>query len=889
MLDTLRDQTAPNATPKTIRLADYAAPEYLIDSVDLVFELGEETTLVKSRLVVRRNPEAAAVTNTLVLDGEALELVSVALDGEALGANRYRLSADALTLSAVPDAFTLDIETRIEPQNNTELSGLYKSGGNFCTQCEAEGFRRITFFPDRPDVMARYTTTILADKTRYPVLLSNGNPVDSGESSRGRHWTKWVDPHPKPSYLFALVAGDLVAVPDEFTTASGRRVALGLYVRRGDEDKTAHAMASLKAAMRWDEQVYGFEYDLDVFNIVAVSDFNMGAMENKGLNMFNAKYVLAKPETATDQDYENIHTVIAHEYFHNWTGNRVTCRDWFQLSLKEGLTVFRDQSFSSDSSGGAVARICEVRTLRNTQFPEDDGPLAHPVRPESYIEINNFYTATVYNKGAEVVRMIHTLLGPEQFRRGMDLYIARHDNGAVTIEDFVAAMQDASGIDLAQFKRWYAQAGTPVVHAEEQYDPEHRRYVLTIRQETPPSPGQADKAPFLIPLAMALFDARGSELPTRLVGEARARTGTRILQVTGATQSFVFEDVPEAPVPSLFRGFSAPVKLEGVSLDRLTFLARHETDPFARWEAGQQVATRCLLDLVASWQRGAPLVLDPGLVDGLRPLLDERFADPAFAAEVVTLPGETFLADQMEIIDVEAVHAARAFVRAGIGSALRPELLRRYASLADAGPYRLEGAAIGRRALRNACLAFLAAADTAEGVALATAQIAAGQNMTDVLAALTVLGDIDGPEREAAFAGFYEKWRDEELVVDKWFMVQAASSLPDTLQHCRALLRHPAFDVRSPNRVRALIGTFTTANPLRFHAQSGAGYEFLAEQVIALDALNPTLAARLVQPLGTWRRQDAGRQALMKRALAQVLDAAGLSKGTFEVTMKSLA
>jgi aminopeptidase N len=885
MLDALRDQAAP----KTTLLADYKPAEFLIETVDLVFELGEEATRVKSRLSVRRNPASAEKTGVLTLDGEALELVSVSLDGEALGPNRYQLTAEALTLGDLPDAFTLDIETRIEPQNNTELSGLYKSGGNFCTQCEAEGFRRITFFQDRPDVMARYTTTILADKSRYPVLLSNGNPIDGGESSGGRHWAKWEDPHPKPAYLFALVAGDLVGVPDRFTTKSGREVALGIYVRRGDEDKCGHAMASLKASMRWDEEVYGLEYDLDVFNIVAVSDFNMGAMENKGLNIFNTKYVLAKPETATDFDYEGIESVIAHEYFHNWTGDRVTCRDWFQLSLKEGLTVFRDQEFSADQNSRAVGRIGDVRTLRAMQFPEDDGPLAHPVRPESYIEINNFYTATVYNKGAELVRMIHTLLGPARFRKGMDLYFARHDNSAVTIEDFAQAMQDASGVDLGQFRRWYAQAGTPVVTAEDHYDPAGKRYTLTIRQETKPTPGQPEKAPFLIPLAMGLLDPSGAELPTRLAGETAAQPGTRVLQVTEAEQSFTFEDVPAAPVPSLFRGFSAPVKLKDVPLEQLKFLAAHDSDSFARWEAGQQVAARHLLDLIAAWQRGDTLALDPDLVESFRRSLTGQSADPAFTAETLMLPSETFLADQMPVVDVEAIHAAREVVRAGIGQALAAELAETYNRLTDGGPYRPDAASIGRRALRNACLAYLAAAGTAEGIARAKAQFDARGNMTDVLAALGVLSQIDCPERAQALATFYQAWQHEELVVDKWFMLQATSSLPGALARCRDLLGHPAFELKNPNRARSLINSFASANPLHFHDRSGAGYQFLADQVIALDPLNPSMAARFVQPLGTWRRQDAGRQAMMKRELERVLAVEGLSKGTYEMASKSLA
>src|SRR5262245_35329410 len=597
---------SPDVTPpQPVRLADYQPPAFLIDTVDLVFDLRAAETRVRSRLAVRRNPAVTPPAAALHLDGEALDLVAVALDGDPLGANRYQLPPEGgLILDEVPDAFILDLETRISPQSNTALSGLYVSGGNFCTQCEPEGFRRITYFIDRPDVMARYTTTIIAEKSRSPVLLANGNPVERGEIDARRHWAKWVDPHPKPSYLFALVAGDLVAVEDHFTTCSGKDVALAIWVRRGDEEKCGHAMASLKKAMRWDEEVFGLEYDLDVFKIVAVSEFNMGAMENKGLNIFNTRYVLAKPETATDTDYQNIESVIAHEYFHNWTGNRVTCRDWFQLSLKEGLTVFRDQEFSADQGSRAVKRIGDVRALRAMQFPEDGGPLAHPVRPESYIRIDNFYTPTVYNKGAELVRMIHTLIGREGFRRGMDLYIRRHDNGAATIEDFVAAMQDASGVDLGRFKLWYEQAGTPEITVEDNWDRKTKTYELIIAQKVPPTPDQAEKLPMMIPLAMGLLGRKGAELPTRLEGEPESRSGTRVIALSEDGERFRFVEVAEPPVPSVLRGFSAPVKLKDVPLDRLKFLAVNDPEPFARWEAGQQVATRTLLDRIEMIRRG---------------------------------------------------------------------------------------------------------------------------------------------------------------------------------------------------------------------------------------------------------------------------------------------
>ena len=885
------DISADVAPPRPVRLDEYRAPDFLIDTVDLVFDLGDSDTRVKSRLHIRRNPESSEPSAALHLDGEELALVSLALDGEPLGPNRYELPAEGgLILADAPDAFSLDIETRISPETNTALSGLYMSGGNFCTQCEPEGFRRITYFVDRPDVMARYSTTIIADKARFPVLLSNGNPVEHGEIGDGRHWAKWVDPHPKPSYLFALVAGDLIAVPDRFTTRSGKKVALAIWVRRGDEDKCGHAMASLKKAMRWDEEVFGLEYDLDVFNIVAVSDFNMGAMENKGLNIFNTRYVLAKPETATDTDYQNIEAVIAHEYFHNWTGNRVTCRDWFQLSLKEGLTVFRDQEFSADQGSRAVRRIAEVRTLRAIQFPEDDGPLAHPVRPDSYIRIDNFYTPTVYNKGAELVRMIHTLIGKEGFRRGMDLYIRRHDNHAATIEDFVAAMQDAGGVDLGQFKRWYEQAGTPEVTIEDRWDAAARSYELTAQQKVPPTPGQPDKLPMLIPLAMGLIGPDGDEMPTRLEGEAASGTGTRVLPLAGPQQSFVFVDVPAPPVPSLLRGFSAPVKLKDLPLDRLKFLAVHDTEPFARWEAGQQVATTLLLDRISAYRRGEVLApLDPDLVAAMRRILADAACDPAFAAEALTLPSEAFLADQLAVVDVDAIHAARESARAALGEALAAEFAAAYRALADAGPYNIDGTSIGRRALRNGCLAYLAAADPVKGAELAMAQFEAGRNMTDVLAALTVVVELDRPERAVALARFYELWSQDDLVIDKWFALQARSSLPQTPDRVRELTRHPAFERKNPNRVRALVGSFAQANQLRFHDARGAGYRLLADEVIALDPLNPTTAARLVQPLGSWRRHEPARQALMRRELERILATPDLSKNTYEMVSKSLA
>jgi aminopeptidase N len=903
MPDTRISDTGAARPPQPTRLADYRPPAFLVDSVDLTFDLDPADTRVGSTLHLRRNPDAvssgAAGDGSLRLDGDELELLALALDGRPLVAGDYRIEPDgALVIPDAPDSFVLEVQTRIAPERNTALSGLYISGGNFCTQCEPEGFRRITYFPDRPDVMARYTVTMRADKTRFPVLLSNGNPTEAGTLVDGRHWACWVDPHPKPSYLFALVAGDLVAVEDRFTTASGREVRLAIWVRRGDEDKCAHAMASLKKAMRWDEDVFGLEYDLDVFNIVAVSDFNMGAMENKGLNIFNTRYVLAKPDTATDTDYQNIEAVIAHEYFHNWTGNRVTCRDWFQLSLKEGLTVFRDQLFSADQGSPAVCRIGNIRSLRATQFPEDAGPLAHPVQPDSYLRIDNFYTATVYNKGAEVIRMIYTLLGPERFRRGMDVYIKRNDNRAATIGDFLAAMQEGGGIDLGDFPLWYRQAGTPEITVEGRYDAASRSYDLIVEQRIPPTPGQPEKRPMPIPIAMGLLGPNGDELPTRLDGERVARTGTRVLVAAQQRQLFRFADVPVAPVPSLLRNFSAPVKVRGVPLDRLKFLAVHDTDPVARWDAGQQVAIRMLLDRVAALQtaevengtaadpRMPPL--DSDLIAAMRQTLADAARDPAFAAEALALPSETNLAEEMPVIAVAAIHRARESARADLAAALAEPLRDAYGRFAERGPYRIDGEAIGRRALRNICLYYLAADDKREGARLAKAQFDAGANMTDVLAALSILTDIDCPEREAALDAFYRRWADDPLVIDKWFALQARSSLPGTIERVRDLTAHPAFTRANPNRVRALIGTFSQANPLHFHDRGGDGYAFLAEEVLTLDKTNPTTAARLVQPLGQWRRYDRARQGLMRAALDRILATPGLSPNTYEMVSKSL-
>ena len=870
------------------RLEDYRPPAFLVDSVDLIFDLVPAATTVRASLACRRNPAHGDDAAPLMLDGEDLALESVTLDGTKLGPDAYRLTGRGLGIDNVPDEFVLDTEVTIAPDRNTELSGLYVSGGDFFTQCEAEGFRRITFFPDRPDVMARYSATLIADAARYPVLLSNGNPVDRGTLEGGRHWVKWEDPHPKPSYLFALVAGDLAAITDEFVTQSGRRVSLGIYVRHGDEDRVAHAMDSLKRAMRWDEDTFGLEYDLDIFNIAAVSDFNMGAMENKGLNIFNTALVLAKPETATDADYQRIDRVIAHEYFHNWTGDRVTCRDWFQLSLKEGLTVFRDQEYGADTTSAALSRIEDVRKLRASQFREDAGPLAHPVRPARYRKIDNFYTMTVYEKGAEVVRMIRTIIGREAFRRGMDIYIAKNDNSAATIEDFVAAMAEASGVDFSQFMRWYDQAGTPEIGFEENYDPAAKRYELTLRQDTKPTPGQETKAPFTIPVAMGLIGPNGDAMATRLAGEDAAQDGTRVLLLDDAEKTFVFEDVASRPVPSLFRGFSAPVKLRGRSRAMLATLAAHDTDGFNRWDAAQDYALDVMLEAINAGDTGDGVGADRGLLAAMEAALGQAESDPALAAASLSLPAHETIADRLDIVDPDAVHAVREAVRAAIGRHLQDRFAALHRDLADDGPFRTDQASIGRRALRNVALSYLMAADPEGTVALAAEQARQAPTMTEVLAALAMLADQTVPERDAVLTEFHAKWRNDPLVIDKWFAIQARSTAADALDRIEALSKHPDFDLRNPNRFRALATVFGIGNPVHFHEASGRGYEFLGRMVLEVDRVNRQTAARCVKAFADWRRYDAARQEKMRGTLKRILAAPDLSDNTREMAERGL-
>ena len=880
--------------PKMIYLKDYQAPEYLIDETHLTFELFDDHSLVHAQLVMRRNPERGAGLPPLVLDGQQLELVSLQLDDVELSAADYQLSADHLTLQPKGERFTVDSTVRIHPETNTALEGLYKSGGMFCTQCEAEGFRKITYYLDRPDVMSIFTTTVSADKQQFPILLSNGNPIASGQEEDGRHWATWEDPFKKPAYLFALVAGDLWCVEDTFTTMSERVVTLRIYVEPENIDKCQHAMTSLKKSMRWDEEVYGREYDLDIFMIVAVNDFNMGAMENKGLNIFNSSAVLARAETATDAAHQRVEAIVAHEYFHNWSGNRVTCRDWFQLSLKEGFTVFRDAGFSADMNSATVKRIQDVAYLRTHQFAEDAGPMAHAVRPDSFIEISNFYTLTVYEKGSEVVGMLHTLLGPQGFRKGSDLYFERHDGQAVTCDDFVKAMEDANGVDLTQFKRWYSQAGTPRLAVSESWDSAAGTYSLTFRQSYPVTPDKQEKLPFVIPVELGLLDSQGGEIALRLAGEAVAGGTSRVLSVTEAEQTFTFVDITERPLPSLLRGFSAPVKLSfPYDRDQLMFLMQHDSDGFNRWDAGQQLAVQVLQELVGQHQQGQALVMDQRLVTALRTVLADEQLDQAMVAEMLSLPSEAYLTEISEVADVEAIHAAREFARRQLADSLFDALWERYQanrSVSRATPYVAEAEHFARRALQNIALSYLMLSGKPQVLDATIEQFDTSDNMTERLTALAVLVNSPFTEaRDKALAVFAENFKDNALVMDQWFSVQAGSPLPGGLERVKALMQHPAFNIKNPNKVRALIGAFAGQNLINFHAADGSGYRFLADLVIELNGFNPQIASRQLAPLTRWRKYDSARQALMKAELERILASGNLSADVFEVVSKSLA
>lgn len=866
-------QTEPQAKYRK----DYRAPDYTITDVALDFDLSADDTVVTAVSHLVRQSEHA---QPLVLNGEGLTLVSVAVNGEPV--TDYQQDSHSLTINGLPAECELTIITRFSPAKNTALSGLYQSGEALCTQCEAEGFRRITYFLDRPDVLARYQTKITADKARYPYLLSNGNRVASGELADGRHWMQWSDPFPKPSYLFALVAGDFDVLRDTFTTRSGRDVALELYVDRGNLDRADWAMESLKQSMRWDERRFGLEYDLDIYMIVAVDFFNMGAMENKGLNVFNSKFVLAKAETATDTDYLDIERVIGHEYFHNWTGNRVTCRDWFQLSLKEGLTVFRDQEFSSDLGSRAVNRINNVRVMRGAQFAEDASPMAHPIRPDKVIEMNNFYTVTVYEKGSEVIRMMHTLLGEEAFQAGMRLYFERHDGSAATCEDFVKAMEDASGIDLTQFRRWYSQAGTPKLQVRDEYDANQQVYRLHVRQSTPPTPEQTEKQPLHIPLDIELYAEDGAVIPLQSGGQAVSS----VLNVTEPEQTFVFEQVPQAPVISLLREFSAPVKLDYPYTDKqLTFLMAHARNDFVRWDAAQMLIGKYVRLNVANWQAGNALELPTEVVDAFRAVLLDEQLDPALAALILALPKETELAELFDLIDPDAIRAVREFIRDELVLELNDELRAVYQ--AHVLPeYRVEHADIARRALRNTCLSYLAFAEGAD--ALVRRQYEQADNMTDTLAALSAAVSAELPCRDNLMQHFADKWQHDGLVMDKWFMLQATSPAANVLENVKALMQHPSFSLANPNRTRSLIGAFASGNPSAFHAKDGSGYRFLTDVLVELNSRNPQVASRLIEPLIRLGRYDAERQQLMREQLLRLQKLDNLARDLFEKITKSL-
>ncbi|MGN7610592.1 aminopeptidase N [Magnetococcales bacterium HHB-1] len=877
------------AQHKATLLQDYTPPPFVVDHIHLRFELHESHTRVTSIMMFRRHDRNQSTDQTLFLYGENQKLLNIELDDKRIDLSRYNLTAQGLTLHDTPDQGKLTITSEINPKANTALEGLYLSNQLFCTQCEAEGFRKITYFLDRPDVLSRFTTTIIADKNDYPTLLANGNPIKRGNWDDQRHFVTWEDPFPKPCYLFALVAGKLEYQQDSFTTQSHREIDLRIYVEPENIDKCQHALTSLKKSMRWDEQRFGREYDLDIYMIVAVNDFNFGAMENKGLNIFNAKYVLAKPETATDMDYEQIENVIAHEYFHNWTGNRITLREWFQLSLKEGLTVFRDQEFSSDMNSRPVQRINDVRILRTHQFAEDSGPTAHPVRPDSYIEINNFYTLTVYNKGAEVIRMVHTLLGEENFRKGMDLYFERFDGQAITMEDFINAMAEASGQDLQQFSHWYLQAGTPEIHAEGQFDQEKQIYTLTLKQQCKATPGQPKKHPFQIPITMGLLNSQGEAIPLQSPDETSTPVMERTLALKKAEAQFSFK-VKEPPIPSLLRGFSAPVKLHMKrSEQELAFLWAHDTDPFNRWDAGQTLAIQTLTQLVKAIKTQKPLQLSPDFIDAFSGTLTDKKLDNALKAQALILPSIPFLLEIKLPADPDPLFKAREFIRTTLAKHLEAQLLKHYHESQTPGAYQFTPEDSGKRSLKAVCLAYLLTQPNPETQQLAMDQFRQGGNMTDQFNALQAMVHAGHPEQDDALAYFYKTWQQDPLVIDKWFSIQATSPQENTLKRVIKLTQHKDFTLRNPNRVRALIGAFCAGNPVRFHSASGEGYRFLTDHILKLDQINPTVAARMLGIFSGWRKMEPHRAALMKQEIEHILKRKQLSRDAFEIASKSLA
>ncbi|EGQ8515475.1 aminopeptidase N [Vibrio parahaemolyticus] len=855
---------------------DYQAPSHIITDIDLTFDLYDNDTIVTALSKVVQKGEST----TLELDGEGLELRSVKVNGEDWA--HHEVKEASLVLSDLPAEFELEIITKIDPEANTALEGLYKSGGAFCTQCEAEGFRRITYYLDRPDVLAKYTTKVIADKATYPYLLSNGNRIAQGEAENGRHWVQWQDPHPKPAYLFALVAGDFDVLRDKYTTMSGRNVDLEIFVDKGNLDRAGHAMTSLINSMKWDEERFGLEYDLDIYMIVAVDFFNMGAMENKGLNIFNSKFVLANDQTATDRDYLGIEAVIGHEYFHNWTGNRVTCRDWFQLSLKEGLTVFRDQEFSSDLGSRAVNRIDNVRIIRGPQFAEDASPMSHPIRPDKVIEMNNFYTLTVYEKGSEVIRMYHTLLGEEGFQKGMKLYFERHDGTAATCEDFVSAMEDATGVDLKQFRLWYSQSGTPTLRVNSEYNAEAKTYALTVEQFTEATQDQAEKQALHIPFDIELYDSKGQVIPLIINGESVHN----VLDIKQDKQTFVFENVAEQPVPSLLREFSAPVKLEYDYSDaELIFLMKHATNDFARWDASQMLLAKYIRQNVTNVQTGSEVQLSEDLIDAFRGVLLDENLEPAFITQVFSLPSINEITGWYKQIDVDAVDTVLNSITVSLSAALEDELSATYHTLKQA-EYTIDHAAIGKRALRNQCLQFLAHTD--KGNTLVKAQYEAANNMTDTIAAMSAANSAQLECREELMADYSDKWKHDGLVMDKWFTLQGTNPAEDALEKVKATMNHEAFSLKNPNRTRSLIGSFLAANPVRFHDKSGSGYQFAGEILRQLNDSNPQVASRMIDPLLKFRKYDEARQAMIRAELEKLKAMDNLAKDLFEKVTKAL-
>jgi len=870
--------------PTTTFRKDYSAPYYFIESVELLFKLFDEKTRVITKSIFYKNDHGTPTDSPLILSGEKLNLISVKMDGKPVDPEKYSTDNKTLTINNPPSTFTLEIITEIDPARNTSLEGLYRSSGNYCTQCEAEGFRKITYYLDRPDILAKFTVRIEGDKESCPVMLSNGNCIERGELDANRHYAIWQDPFPKPCYLFALVAGRLVSLEDEFITRSGKKIDLKIYVEERNRKKCGYAMLSLKKAMKWDEDVFGLEYDLNTYMIVAVDDFNMGAMENKGLNIFNSKYVLSTPETATDEDYTGIEGVIAHEYFHNWTGNRVTCRDWFQLSLKEGLTVFRDQEFSSDMNSRTVQRIQNVRILKNFQFREDSGPMAHPVRPESYQEINNFYTVTVYNKGAEVIRMMHTILGAAAFRKGMDLYFERHDGEAATCDDFVAAMSDSSGEDLNQFKNWYNQSGTPLLKVKGKWDSTLHEYQLTISQSCPETPGQREKEPFHLPVAVGLIGSKGKNLITT------EPATTRILQLKEKMQTFIFSDIHEKPVVSFLRDFSAPVKVDSFHTpEELAFLMKHDSNKFNHWDAATQLAASTILGIAEMIHRGDKPEYDELYFNGVAHSLNAPVDDPSLLALALQLPAETTLAQEMSTVDSDALHNSRQAVKRELANRYQREFSRLYHSNITGSDYQITTKAIGERSLKNTALSYLMTLDPlpSDILQLCVDHYKQATNMTDTIAALQCIVNLENTIRTELFDDFYDRWQGDTLVMDKWFTLQATSFLPDTLENVKHLTNNSLFSIENPNKVRSLIGAFCSANHVRFHDKSGEGYSFLGDMIIKLNSLNPQIAARLVTPLINWKRYDKIRQPLMREQLDRIAGQKGLSRGVAEIVNKS--